>query len=198
MAGFGFAGSSKSESGLKNMEELQGFIKSELDSCNESEEELKKEFREVADIEQNFKLISSQIDSLKNLIEKRDQILTALSAETEKRNEEINLQKCGKYIDFLSGIDDNIFPMFGRIFDELQKLYVQKTHILYKMSKENRKMMHDVDKKSRKIISGLRIVYTNLTSTQEGIQVKSLKLKQLEKERSERPKKDRGKIGFVQ
>ncbi len=196
MANFGFTGSSKDVDGLKNMEELDGFINSELDSCKEFEEELKIEFREVTDIEQNFKLISSQIDSLKKLIEKRDQILTALSAESERRKEEINLQKCSKYINFLSGLDGEIFPMFPRIFDELQKLYVQKTHILYKMSKDNRKIMHDIDKKSRKIISELKIVYTQITSTQEGIKATSIKLKKLESERMDRPKKGE-KIGFV-
>ena len=181
---------------LEKIEQIQKFIQTEITSINEFESKIQKELREIDDLKYNFNIIKGQIESIRKLSINREKVIENIISENNKKKTDINLEKCKEYFQIITHIDNELTPMISKVYAELQKLFVDETHILYKESEDNRRAMHKIDDVVRKMAAEVHMINKRIEAYNSELQKISNELRHLEQERLRRPDKPAGRIGF--
>ncbi len=186
----------KEKNSIETMEELVLMMQNEIRHVNDFEKSLLQEFHEIEDIKHNLGMIMHQMINAKKLNQEREIILKKLMTETSYRNSKINIDKCKKLINMSNHIIQQLSPMISLIFNEIKKLYIEDTHVLYRESIENQKYMENVDKKTREMEIEIRKIDDEAGTHSKTLEDISKRIHQIEYDRSMRPEKRTGKIGF--
>lgn len=194
MIKIGFGTKKENEESEHSFEAIKTFIRHEVTTVEELKEALSKELKEIEDLENNLLALSNQVEELKKVFNKREELHEKLLEETNKRASEIDVEKCDAYLGMIREIDNNsIGPMLQILIQELGKIKIEETHVLYKASEENRKVMDDLDKEARLLLNQVHAVRTKMNATMDEITRIYTVLEELRDERATRGK---GKLGF--
>ncbi|MBI4918510.1 hypothetical protein HY837_01160 [archaeon] len=174
-------------------EEIKNFVRNEVTNVQEFKRSLSTELKKVDDLLNNLLTLAHQAQDLERMAEKRNLIFDELIKETNRRASEIDIAKCDLQLGMIRELDNNLSPMVSILIEELQRLFVEETHILFKESEENQKVMHEIDKHSRYLINTVQKIKLQLGSTMEEVNRTYSVLEDLRVERAE---KDKNKIGF--
>ena len=183
---FGFSASINE---LDSIKDLQRLISEEIDTVSDFERELTRELKEIEDLKSNIQLITNQMNSIRKLAELRMGLINNVMIEKNKRVTEINFEQCEKWLDMINQIDSELHPLSDIVHKELQRLYVNETHVLFKKSKENQRIMLAIDEKARALVSEIQTISVISQSLDDMIKKFVKELKLIQAERLRRPEK---------
>ncbi|MBI5065355.1 hypothetical protein HZA97_03890 [Candidatus Woesearchaeota archaeon] len=190
----GFGAKKEKDESEESFESIKTFLRHEVTTVEELKEALSKELKEVEDLEKNLLVLSNQVEELNKVFSKREEIYNKLLSETNKRASQVDIEKCDAYLGMIREIDNNsLGPMLQVLIQELGKLKIEETHVLYQAAEENKKVMDELDKQARALLNEVHTVRTKLNSTMEEITKTYAVLEELREERTIRQK---GKLGF--
>ena len=192
--GFSRGDEKKEEKALDNLENTLLILKS---SSQSFEKIIIRELTEIRHLENNLELISSEIVKIEQHTKVKEKLVKDLFTESEKDTKDLNLDKCESFISSIQQLNQWLLPLIDKVWTELNKLKVNETHEIYKESKDNQKTMKQIDKKSRGLLSNLRIMHNSTNSLEQSIlkaQQKIVKIK--EERRLNSNNSNTRKIGF--
>jgi len=134
---------------LNSLDNLDHFLKSDITSFQQFENDLTKQLKDLKDLEENMRVLAKQIITIKILANQREDLILKLLIEEEKDKKEINVVECSNIKVMIQKIDEHLLPMIETILTEVSKLFLKETRFLGKESDKNKDDMKQLDKEAR-------------------------------------------------
>lgn len=167
---------------ITSLDELKKILDNEFQSTEVFKKTILLELKQIKDLQANFNHVRKQVEDLKKLSKELDKTKQKFLFEINKRSSEVDIVVCKNLIEVLKELANIIKEMYTAVYEELKRLTIEETHLLYEEEK-NRAIMKDIDEKSRKLLSSLDPVYVQLSQFKDFIDYSTQKLENIEAER---------------
>ncbi len=144
-----------------SLDAIDKLIKTEIYQLGAYESQIRIQLQSLEDLKNNFLHTEKIIESIEKLHQKREEIVTSIRFLKNKRPSEIDVDKIRSLFDMLNKLDNQISPMLQRANQELQKLIVEETHLLYAANRETKAIMDIINDEARKLQVTLKNIESN-------------------------------------
>ncbi len=168
----------------ETLQTVEHTIQAEILNINSFQNVIRKELKELDHFKDNFQLIERFVQSMEKLSEKRQATIIKIRFLQAKRISEIDLSKIKAQFEIIRRIDQELNPMLVKAKEEIARLLVEESHIVYSSDKNTRAIMDTIDTELRLLQITIRNIQTRLEGTYNELTQIHTTITKLERERS--------------
>lgn len=193
MGSIGFGVEIKDASKPLSNDDVLHLLRNGIRTYTQFADELTKELREVKHLEQNLKVLESQMIDINRLYDARTEIVRKLLLEKNKRSM-MDIELCKKYLELITHIDDELLPMSAKAYDELQRLVMPEIQIIAQEYVDAKDKIISVSGRASELSNDLYMINKKIIAFKDDINSVHRDIYLIENERAmaPAPKKDMG------
>ena len=188
--------SANKEVEFRSVADVKRFLDEEVVNCDKFARELFFELKEIQDLKANLNLFERQMESIEKIVAKRDHMMSELLMERRKGFLSDDLTIYQNQVQMIVELDRELNSLISKMYEELSKLFISRTHKIYNESTGSRETMHQIDKRAREIHAKLEFIHLHLSSYQNHMAVILTDLQNIEKDRRIRSIPPKAGVGF--
>jgi len=174
------------ETELKTIEGVQEFIQKEIRSCDNFESEIKREFIEIKDMQNNLNAILTRFNSITKIVRSKERLAKQVIEEILKPKVDVDIEKCANYFLLIRQLDQELNPMLESMDRELYKFILPEYHKIYEQSEDLRDQIKKISGEAGKVHAEFKYLCNNLANSNIELNNVNNRLIELEQERKRR------------
>jgi vacuolar-type H+-ATPase subunit I/STV1 len=163
----------------KSLEEILNF---EIEDINSLKNRILEELKEIEDLKHNISILKEKIKEIEKLDKLREEIIEKIFF--EENNPKINIEYLFELFNKLNKINEKISIITPFIFQNIEKLMINQTTLIYSKENKNKKEIEEIHNLASSLHSKLRIINTKYSSLEPQLGEIYTKISKIKSERN--------------